>query len=465
MKENTITVVDAPCGYGKTTWAIQEMNAHKDTNYIYCTPLLEEIDRIQKETRYDLSIPYDEEHEANKRFRQPTNKNKDGTKIEGFNRLLAYNKDIAVSHTTFLNATEETLELIRNGGYTLILDEALEVVTEFNDVQTVEHNERQSINPPDMRILLERKLISIEKSGRVVWRGGEYGDEHKFSEVERFAKLNRLYCVDEKLLLVIFPPELFEAFEKIYILTYMFDGSIMKYYFDLFRIGYEMKSVGSIHERKALIDYDRTLDAPLRERCKKLIHICDNGRMNSYGKNAFSANWYKGATTDDIKELKNNIQNYFSRYLKRQSPKASKGDIMWTTYTKYEDKLKGKGYTSERQLTAEERELPEEKLKEKKKELNCFVPCNARATNEYRNRWALAYCVSMSYNPMMNNFFRAYGTETNGHIITPNNDLFALSNMIQWVFRSRIRDGKEIYIYIPSPRMRNLFVKWLDGEI
>lgn len=27
MQENIITVVDAPCGYGKTTWAIQEMNA------------------------------------------------------------------------------------------------------------------------------------------------------------------------------------------------------------------------------------------------------------------------------------------------------------------------------------------------------------------------------------------------------------------------------------------------------
>jgi len=37
--------------------------------------------------------------------------------------------------------------------------------------------------------------------------------------------------------------------------------------------------------------------------------------------------------------------------------------------------------------------------------------------------------------------------------------------MLQWIFRSSIRDNKPINIYIPSSRMRNLLVKWLNNEL
>ena len=451
-----ITVIDAPCGQGKTTWAIQEINTRKDNNFIFCTPFLSEIDRIQK-------------YCGKGRFLEPQPYNDSGTKIEGFNRLLAEDKCIAVTHTTFLNATEETLELIRHGGYSLIIDEALEVVTEFNRVQSVENSPRQSINQGDLKMLLERDIVRIEKNGRVVWYGGEYGDDCKFSEVERYAKLGRLYCAQGKLLLVIFPPELFEAFENVYILTYMFGGSIMKYYFDLFNIEYETKSVYNADGECVLIDYDKSFDTLFRRRCKELIHICDNERLNDYGKNSLSKTWYSNSGKDDrLKILRNNIAHYFNRYLKAQNPKASNGDIMWTCMGEYESKLKGKGYTTQRNLTADEKELPAYELKKLKAELNCFVPCNARATNDYKERWALAYCVNMYFNPMMRGFFEGYRREFNGNdngIVKPNDELFAVSCMVQWIFRSRIREGRHIYIYVPNKRMRELLIAWLNDEI
>ena len=43
-------------------------------------------------------------------------------------------------------------------------------------------------------------------------------------------------------------------------------------------------------------------------------------------------------------------------------------------------------------------------------------------------------------------------------------DLWALSNMIQFVFRSRLRKGEPINLYVPSRRRRELFKRWLDGE-
>ena len=42
--------------------------------------------------------------------------------------------------------------------------------------------------------------------------------------------------------------------------------------------------------------------------------------------------------------------------------------------------------------------------------------------------------------------------------------LYALSEMVQFIWRSRIREGKEIVLYIPSKRMRELLKEWLEDK-
>jgi hypothetical protein len=41
-------------------------------------------------------------------------------------------------------------------------------------------------------------------------------------------------------------------------------------------------------------------------------------------------------------------------------------------------------------------------------------------------------------------------------------DVYALSVMLQWIWRSAIRDGKDITLYLPSVRMRELLVSWIN---
>ena len=55
---------------------------------------------------------------------------------------------------------------------------------------------------------------------------------------------------------------------------------------------------------------------------------------------------------------------------------------------------------------------------------------------------------------MIKNFFVDKG-------VVINEDEWALSELIQWMFRSSIREQKNINIYIPSKRMRDLLMKWL----
>ena len=213
-----------------------------------------------------------------------------------------------------------------------------------------------------------------------------------------------------------------------------------------------------------MIPYDPAIDIEFRMKCSRLIHVCDHERLNSLlqTKTALSTNWYDRHSKGEkelLKDLKNAISYFFNRYL--CDAKASRGDIMWTCPKEYADKLKGKGYTIQRSMTQIEKELPELQFKELESRLNCFVPCNARATNKYRKRWALAYCCNIYFNPFLKAFFEACPAGA----IDLDEDAYALSCLIQWMFRSRIRDGEPIHIYSPSKRMRHLLNDWmLDNE-
>ena len=129
-----------------------------------------------------------------------------------------------------------------------------------------------------------------------------------------------------------------------------------------------------------------------------------------------------------MKQLKNNTVNYFIHIIK------GKGQFnMWTCFEDYKSQVKGKGYT------------------------NGFVSCNARATNDYKNKTNCAYLINRYYNPMINRFFKDKEVKIE-------EDIWALSELIQWLFRSAIREEKEINLYIPSSRMRNLLIDWLEKQ-
>ena len=71
------------------------MNENPDKSFIYCTPFLNEIARIKEST--------------DSKFFDP--KNFSSTKIEDFNKLLMEGKNIAVTHTTFANSNDLTIQL------------------------------------------------------------------------------------------------------------------------------------------------------------------------------------------------------------------------------------------------------------------------------------------------------------------------------------------------------------------
>ena len=66
----------------------------------------------------------------------------------------------------------------------------------------------------------------------------------------------------------------------------------------------------------------------------------------------------------------------------------------------------------------------------------------------------VAYLVNRYLNPVVKNFFKSRNVEVD-------EDGYALSEMLQFIWRSAIREYREINVYIPSSRMRDLLLIWI----
>ena len=86
-----------------------------------------------------------------------------------------------------------------------------------------------------------------------------------------------------------------------------------------------------------------------------------------------------------------------------------------------------------------------------------FLDLSARATNSYRQKTAIAYLINRYPNIFYVAFFNKRGD-------TINKDLYALGDLIQWIWRSAVRDGKPIKLYLPSERMRIIFNDFLNND-
>ncbi|ODA07647.1 hypothetical protein [Paenibacillus polymyxa] len=389
-----IKVVDSIMGSGKTSAAIQMMNKDDDNKYIYITPYLDEITRIKSTC-------------TQRKFFEPKVFTMDGEiffKLDSLHKLLSEGKNIATTHALFKMATEETRELIYNGGYTLILDEALEVIKELK------------VSPDDTKMLL-KEWMKQDENGLIQWDTekeslqGVYNG--KFQTVRRYALNNNLIMHNGVILLWNFPPDIFKLFKESYILTYLFSAQLQKYYFDIHDIEYDYYSV----KVENGINND---DTKIKEAVKRNIFIYE-GTLNKIGDEQYSLSksWYS-KKTHLHKQLKNNTLNYFNNIMQ------SKSNVnMWTTFKDYRPKINGKGYTKG------------------------YVSVTERSTNKYSHKKVLAYVVNRFASPLIESYFHTKN-------IRINQELFALSELVQWIWRSAIRNNEEINLYIPSGRMRRI---------
>ncbi len=391
----SVYVIDAMMGSGKTSAAIQMMReSSQNAKYLYVTPYITEVERIITQC-------------PERCFRQPK---AIMTKTRGIKHLLKKKENIVTTHALFQVFDDEIIKMVYNSGYTLIMDEVATVIEPLNFIAE------------DMRIVLEKFATVNHSTYLLEWHKKKYNGI--FTGLKRMCETGSVGVYSDEIFVWLFPIKIFKDFRDTYLMTYMFDAQLQKYYYDLHEVKYKMLGVeerdGAYHFTENILNGGPAI-YPIR--------IIDKPKLNRIGngKTALSKTWYENKD-EEVEKLQKCTYNYFNHYLDTSSTHT-----LWTTFSDWKKAMSGKGYT------------------------RGFAPHNSRATNQFRDRTAVAYLVNRYLNPIVKNFIAKYG-------ITVNEDAFALCEMLQFIWRSAIRDGQPIDLYVPSRRMRTLLIDWLKDE-
>lgn len=403
-----IYVCDAVMGAGKTSASIRYINEHLDRKFIYITPYLDEATRIRD------GCPQ-------ARFVEPSDKLKryHFRKLEHTAALIEEGRNITTTHQAFKGYTAATLLNIKKHGYTLLIDENVDVL------------ENYQIHPDDLQIAVDSGYIKEEDN---VYRIGDKPYHGKaFSDLFYLLRSRELLKVEddkkgESLFYWILPPELITAFKDVIVMTYMFDGQSLHHFFEIYGLKYKYIGIDRTEDWGYRFGKSPGYTPEYISHIKDRLIVLDNDKLNQIGDeyHALSMNWFK-RDGEGVEQLRKNIANFFINIF---------GDIpsdrrLWGSYNDSVNKIKGKGYTKS------------------------FLTFNAKATNAYKTKDCLVYVPNIFMNVNEKRFYESHG-------ITVDEDAYALSIMIQWIWRSAIRDGGTVNLYIPSKRMRTLLINWMD---
>lgn len=462
---NSITVIDSICGSGKTMYIfnyIRSFTHHPDDTvnkdperyFIFVTPFLEEIERLKKE---------------NETFEEPSeslllSKSKIDlvSKSRDLKRILDSDehRNIAMSHSLFLLRIDMIAEFVANASkpYELIIDESPDIYKMFDltsfDVRTLEqHIVKIPItdeNDPD-GIFKESERgnvvqCKLNKEAKASYKIGSEYNEILTACAEACAEDN-VYLLDNLTFIYIIPLKLIRVFSEVKFLTYMFKGQFSELYLLAFGFKIKYQHVEKSDGVFTLIDGFKPYSG---EHLRDKIEVIDTqrGKQNyrwfqyANGEYDLSKNWHlnnKNLTEIDhlinglteIDHLINGLRGYC------RSSGVTKKNFLWTTFIDFKDLYEDVSVCNKEN----------------------FCQCTARAINKYGDKTHLAYMINLFINSNITKFTNKLSVD-----VSFKQNTFSLSALIQWVFRSAIRNDKEIKIYIPSFRMRSLFKDWLNGE-
>jgi len=406
-----VKVCDAIMGSGKTSSVIAYINAHPEKRFLYITPYLPEAARIKGACpNADFVEPSDKIPEYN--FSKATHTL----------ALIAEGRNVVSTHQAAMYYTEDTIQQLKDKKYTIIIDEEVTILQKDNNISIGDINLMEDIGYIKMNNKNEYVLTDKAKGYNGMM----------MSHIMRLMSSRPLVFLGDKQKAEsyywIFSEKLFFALDDVIVLTYLFENSEMEAFLRMNNIPYKYIGIRRTKDggyefsdhQEYIPEYVSNLD--------NMVEIEMNERMNEIGKNraALSMNWYKTNKDGNVDQLRKNLYNYF----RCRSGSKSVLDRMCGTYRRYWGKIRAKGYW------------------------NSNVSFAQKATNEYRNRTVLAYPVNIFANGDIVTFYSEHGQKFD-------NDRYALATMVQWIWRSAIRDGKPIKLYVPSRRMRGLLTDWI----
>ncbi len=467
-----IRIVDLPCGYGKSLRILRSFD--KRQKYIAVVPYLSEVDRFIKDAyaRSGFCLTQPVAGTTHKR--------------DHCEKLILAGKSIACTHALFYRLgtlatrpTEEIAEVQFNGkdapvirtkhildDYNLIIDE---VVNPFESEKTV--------RPVDFdEDYVGLGMATVHKDGRVeptpLW-DKRYAQNNKTFNPALYekAKSGALYKLSEGLFILTIPMELLLKPKTVTIYTYLSEGSVLLQF--LRRLKEQQPDAFTLEVEKL----DPASEAEWRADVAQALTVKSIPDLEP-------VKWNYTAQLKDIKTHKQcasvghalkKLGNTELLGVKKNTVMLTCARALWFSSKSGEKPVAGKLSKHTRLFG---RPLCSETYNEEHgtfvKEWSTdgvrFVPNTTRGTNDHIKCATALYLYDQHPEPQLVTFLGMKRNSPEGLRFA---DAYALTELIQWLFRSAIRrDGingtgqahrprGRVTVYIPSARMRNLLQNWL----
>lgn len=404
----TIEVLDAIMGSGKTQGIIKWMLANPNNKYLYISPMLTEVEERIPEAceALEFTFPTTEEHR---------------TKSQHLLELLRDGCNISFTHSLFSELSKKHLEQIAKHNYVMIIDEEVSLIEPYQG----------RYKKGDIISLEEAGHIKVDEDnlGKVEWLWKEMSEDTQYSGLQRLCSIEMLYCSkrNREMMVTQLPMSLVESAKRTIVLSYLFKGSVMESFLKLKGIEVvDFTEVELIKDTKDVI-----------EKARQLVTLCSSTSINTVKNYSMSSTWYSTtATKEQLKKLSAAIRSVYR--------KVGKDNLLLT--------LPKENASKESKRTVVHPNINIEDV---------FLYCGARATNDYASKSVALHAYNRYVNLVVKSYLQDYGLELDA---IPDDDQFALSEMIQWIWRTRIRDDKPIELYILPKRMEKLFKDWLYSE-
>lgn len=411
--QTKIELLDSIMGSGKTQGVIQWMLNNPQNKYLYVSPMLTEVEeRIPTACQaLEFTYPCTEEYK---------------TKGQHLLKLLEEGCNVSFTHSLFTDLTKQHLALIRKHEYILIVDEEVAFIEPY----------KGNYSRDDIVSLEKAQHIRVEEDnlGRVVWQWYDDNEmnDTAYSKLKRMSDLGMLYCAkrDRKIMVVHLPIELVQSSRRVILLTYLFKGSVMESFMDL--KGIEIVPFKEVKPPKTTKD--------VLSKAKSLITFIDTTTTKAVSNLSMSSTWYsKNATTTDLEKISNAIFSVYRKF-------GNKENFIFTAPKSLADYE----YVKEEKL---KRNIIHKKMP---KDVD-WIYCGTKATNMWSHKSIAVHAYNRYVNTAIKAYLQDYGTP-------PDDDMFALSEMVQWIFRTCIRNDEPLQLCILNNRMKKLLLDWLDGK-
>lgn len=400
----SIEVLDALPGCGKTHAIFDYMSKHQDKPWLYLSPLKDEVDnRVFKEAnRVGMDFVVPEE-------------GSDITKTEKIYEILKEGKNVACTHSLMLRFQDRHIEKITKHDYRIVCDEELNLISGYN------------IRKEDREFLIKHELIKVvDEKGMIEFTDPEMDTEARYGDVKRLADMGCLFAAKRNtgILVCQLSTKLIKAADRFILLSYKYEGSIMHTFLSLHGFGYQaFKEVTLFRSEQ-----------DIKDRLKQLLTLIETPSVKKVRrKYPLSKSWWENSNKENQEEVLKAMRAVF------KGSKLPSADLFYTL--------------PKNRVVREDGKSAPMQVKELQK--NNFLACSIRATNEYANKKLAIHAYSLHPNQSVKAYLQDLGYECNDTI-------YALTTLIQWLWRGCIRNEEPMQVAILSDRMNNIFLDWLN---